>query len=268
MALKPTGGNAKNDETTDKPSAEDEILMREIDEAVRKDDLEQFGKRYGVTVIGGIVGILAILGGYMLWDSQVEAGLEAESETLVSAIDQLNAGNVSQAAGVGEELTSSSTAGVRASGLFLEAVAALQDGKTEEAAQAFAQVADDQDVPAALRDLALIREVAADFDNREPAAIIERLQPLTVPGNPFFGTAGELTALAHLEAGDNEAAGTLFSEIANADGVPDSLRSRARQMAGLLGVDAIDDVRQLLEDQGIESDDDGSQGAGSAAIAQ
>lgn len=258
MALKPTGGNAKDKENTDKPSAEDEILMREIDEAVRQDDLEQFGKKYGVPLIGGIVGVLAILGGYLVWDTQRESGLETQSETLVSAIDQLNAGNAVQAASVSEELIESSNPGARSGALFLKAVAALQAGNNDEAVQAFAQVADDDQAPPALRDLALIREVATDFDNREPADIVERLKPLAVPGNAFFGSAGELTAMAHLEAGDNDAAGTMFSEIANADGIPDTLRSRARQMAGMLGVDAIDDVQQLLEDQGIEPEDNGS----------
>jgi len=40
----------------------------------------------------------------------------------------------------------------------------------------------------------------------------------------------------------NDLAGPLFAAISRDKTVPDSLRRRARQMAGLLGVDAVDDV--------------------------
>jgi hypothetical protein len=114
----------------------------------------------------------------------------------------------------------------------------------------YAAVVADTDAPQPLRDLALIREVSANFDDREPADIIAKLEPLAVPGNEFFGSAGELVAIAHLEAGNRDRAGALFAEIAKDEDMPETLRSRARQMAGLLGVDAIEDVEQLLEEEG------------------
>ena len=39
--------------------------------------------------------------------------------------------------------------------------------------------------------------------------------------------------------------------MARDESLPETLRSRSRQMAGLLGVDAIDDVEQLLADEGV-----------------
>jgi len=122
-----------------------------------------------------------------------------------------------------------------------------------EAATLFGEVADSSDAPPALRDLAKIRAITATFDERKPADVIAELGELAVPGNPWFGSAGELVAMAHLEAGDNDKAGAMFAEIARAEDVPESLRTRSRQMAGLLGVDAIVDVDELLEEQGIET---------------
>ena len=89
--------------------------------------------------------------------------------------------------------------------------------------------------------------------------MIAKLAPLAVPGNAFFASAGELTAIAHLEAGNRAEAGTLFGELAQDESLPETLRSRARQMAGLLGVDAIEDVEQLLEDEGVVSADGAAQ---------
>jgi hypothetical protein len=69
--------------------------------------------------------------------------------------------------------------------------------------------------------------------------------------------------MAHLEAGNKAEAGKLFADIAKDEDQPESLRSRARQMAGLLGVDAIVDVEKLLEAQGVGA----SGGNGDAARA-
>ncbi|MGJ3625901.1 hypothetical protein AB5I41_01110 [Sphingomonas sp. MMS24-JH45] len=68
--------------------------------------------------------------------------------------------------------------------------------------------------------------------------VIQRLQGLTAPGNPWLGSAGELVAMAYLKQGRRDLAGQTFSRIAQDEGAPRSLRQRAVQMAGTMGVDA------------------------------
>ena len=83
-----------------------------------------------------------------------------------------------------------------------------------------------------------MRGTSLDFDTLKPDEVIARLQPLAVAGEPFFGSAGEMVAMALLAKGQKPAAAQLFAKIAADDGVPDSLRARAVQVAGTLGVDA------------------------------
>ena len=64
------------------------------------------------------------------------------------------------------------------------------------------------------------------------------MQPLTKPGSPWFGSAGELTAMAMIKQGKKLEAGRLFAAIAADRQVPESIRARAVQIAGTLGVDA------------------------------
>ena len=71
---------------------------------------------------------------------------------------------------------------------------------------------------------------------------VDRLKPLAVPGNPWFPAAGELTGIAYLKMGKNDLAGPIFAAISRDKQAPEALRARSRQMAGALGVDAIDDV--------------------------
>ena len=96
----------------------------------------------------------------------------------------------------------------------------------------------DDSLPQPFRDLATVRGTAVDFDGMKPDAVIARLASLSQPGNSFFGSAGEMTAIAMLAKGDKPGAGAMFARIAADKQVPDSIRSRAVQIAGTLGVDA------------------------------
>ena len=233
--------------------------MREIDEAVRQDDAAEFVRKYGVAIGSVIALVMAGLAGYLIWDSQVEAGLETKSEELTRVIDYAQANDFNSVKERTETLVDAETPGVRTSARLLQASAALGLGETDRAVELYAQIAADEDVPQDMRDLALLREVASSFDEREPADIIAKLEPLTQADHAFFGSAAELTAMAHLEAGEREKAGALFAAIAKDENVPQTLRDRALQMTGQLGVDAVENVEEFLEELGSAP-----QGAGSA----
>lgn len=265
MASTPPGGSGSDPKNQNKKDAQDEVLMREIDEAVRQDEMTDFVGKYGKPLLGLLVAGLVGFGGYLFWDSRNEAAMEQSSEDLVAALDQVKASNLDSADSAAATLVDAEKAGASAVAGMLRAGIALEQDKGEEAAKLFGEVAADENAPPALRDLAKIREMTATFDTRKPEDVIAQLKELAVPGNPWFGSAGELTAMAHLEAGDKDKAGAMFAEIAKSDDVPESLRSRARQMSGLLGVDAIEDVDELLEEQGIPTASAAEEAAEAAA---
>lgn len=260
MASRPGNEIQPEDKKAKQQAAEDEVLMREIDEAVRQDDMAQFANTFGKPLLGLLIAGIIAFGGYLYWDSQVESELESQSESLVAALDQAQAGNLSSANDLAASLASESEGGAATMAVMLQASIAMQEGRTDQAVALFAQIAADENAAPVLRELATIREITANYDQRDPDEVIARLRPLAVPGNPWFGSAGELVAMAHLEKGERQQAGTLFGELAKSEEVPESLRSRARQMAGLLGVDAIGDVNELLEQQGISTADTGGAG--------
>ena len=245
------------------------MLIREIDEAVREDALYDFFRNHGVKVLGGITLLIAGLGAYLLWDNYNEGQLETQSEALVSALDYADQRDFQTAAEKAAALTGDgSSAGARTAARFVQASAALEQGETAKATTLFKAIAADADAPPALRDLAKIRDVSTNFDSMKPADVIAQLGPLAKSGSPWFGSAGELVAMANLDAGNRAEAGRIFAEIAKDEDQPETLRSRARQMAGLLGVDAVVDVQQLLEDEGVgASEGDGAGSIGTAAAA-
>lgn len=132
--------------------------------------------------------------------------------------------------------------------MILQGATLAQQGDLAGAGKRFGEIAADSSAPQAYRDLAMVRQVEALYDTMKPEDVVTRLKPLAVSGNPFFGRAGELLAMAYLDQGKRREAGTLFSQISRDKDVPETLRSRARQMAGLLGVDAIEDVDKVLKE--------------------
>lgn len=243
MALTPS----KTQTPDQKKAAQDDVLMREIDDAVRQDQYADFARQYGKPLIGLVIAGLAAFAGYLWWDGHRNSALEADSEQLVSALDQIETGNLDTGAATLDTLIKDGNDGAAAMARLLRAGIAMEKDRPAEAAKIYAEVAASDDLPPALRDLATVREVAATYDSRKPDDVIARLKPLAVPGKPYFGSAAEMVAMAYLQQGKRGEAGTLFSEIAKDDTVPDGLRSRARQMAGLLGVDAIEDVDEVLQ---------------------
>lgn len=262
--LKPRAGLPRDDNeeyrlpmaltpTTPTPSNEDEVLIREIDEAVREDALMTFLKDHGAKMLGAIIALIAALGGYMLWHNYSEGQLETQSEALISALDYADQRDFKTASEkVAPLLADGSSPGARTAAQFLQAAAALEQGDRAKATSLYKAIAADAKAPSALRDLAKVRDVSINFDTMKPSAVIAALGPLAKPGNPYFGSAGELVAMAHLESGNRAEAGKLFAQIAKDEDLPETLRSRSRQMAGLMGVDAIVDVKKLLEDEGVD----------------
>lgn len=249
MALPTDPATSREETLARRRAAEEEALLREVDDAVRQDDLASFGQRYGRTLAIGAGALLLGFGGYLFWQDRQDAARERQSETLIAALDQMQAGNLAAAASEVEALAQDGAPGPNASARLLQAGAAAERENPADAAARLTALAADGSAPQAMRDLAKLRLVALQFDTMDKGQVIAQLGPLARPDSPWFGSAGELVAMAYLEQGKRAEAGRLFADIARADAVPDPIRSRARQMAGVLGVDAIPDVDTFLRQQ-------------------
>jgi hypothetical protein len=97
---------------------------------------------------------------------------------------------------------------------------------------------EDGDVPPAVRDTATIRLTQLEFDSLQPQQVIDRLAPLATKESAWYGSAGELTALALLKANRRREAAALLNGIAASKDVPPSLRARAEQLAASLSIPA------------------------------
>jgi hypothetical protein len=214
-----------------------ETFVREVDENLRRDQLRDFFKAYAGWLIAAVVLFLGASGGFIWWKQHEIKQSEAQVEKLAQIYKDIGTGNLGQAPQQLDELAKSGSKAVRASASFARAAVALQQNDVKLATGTYKSIAADDSLPKPYRDAALIRETAMEFDQLQPQDVIARLEPLAKPGEPWFGTAGEMTALAMIKQGRRQEAGQLFAAISKDPGVPQAIRARAVQVAGSLGVD-------------------------------
>lgn len=225
------------------PPNTDAAFLREVDEELRRDQLAKAWRSYGMAAV--VVVVLALLGfgGWLMWRShQLEAAGE-QGETLSKAYEEIGGARPDAAQGKLTTLAQSSVGGYRALALMSQADILLQKQDLRGAAAKFAQVATDASLGQPFRDIALIRQTTAEFDTLKPEVVVGRLRGIAVKGNPWFGSAGELVAISYLRMDRRDLAGTLFGQIAREPDISETVRQRAVQMAGVLGVDAVTDAK-------------------------
>jgi len=261
LALRPPS-ESQSPKPGSREEAQQDGFLREVDEALREEQLVNSIKRYGKPAGAVVLAGLLALGGYLYWQHTEKAAATDLSRRTLLAMDRLEAGELDAAAKDFAVLAKEGSDGTRAIALMQIAAIAAKQGKAEEAAKQFGAIAADAKVPQMYRDLATVREVSLRFDTMKPEDVVAKLKPLAVPGNAMFGSAGELLGMAYLEMGKTDEAGKLFAQIGLDKNVSDSLRSRVRQLASGLGYDAGSDIPEFEENKG-----DGAASASPAASA-
>lgn len=216
-----------------------EAFLREVDEELRKDQAAALWKRWGMATAIVIIAALVAFGGYLFWQHQQGKAAGREGEQLQTAWDDLAAQRLDKVSAPLVTLSQSNSGGYRAIALFTQADLLLQKDDLKGAAAKFGEIAADTSLDESFRNLALVRQTNAEFDTIKPEEVINRLRGVAVPENAYFGSAGELVAIAYLKQGKRDLAGRLLGQIAQDEKVPPTIRQRAVQMAGVLGVDAV-----------------------------
>jgi hypothetical protein len=224
-----------------------DTFLREVDENLRRDRLRDFGKKYGNWIGVAVVLFLAASGGFIWWQQHLVQRSEGQVEEISAIYRDIGAGKMANVSKQLDPLAESRSKAVRASALFTAAAVALEQNDHKLAIAKYREIAGDDGLPKPYRDAGLIRQTALEFDQIKADEVISRLQPFAKPGNPWFGSTGEMTALAMIKQGKKDEAGRLFAAIAKDKTVPQSIRARAVQIAGSLGIDASSALDSLAQ---------------------
>jgi len=210
-----------------------DALLREVDDAVRQDDMLSFWRKYGRLLVAGVILALAAFGGWLIWQNHRANVAQANSEQFATLLKTAQGATLDQAAY--DKLIKEGGAAYKTEAELVKAALASGKNDTATAITTYDAILADASAPAPMKDAALIRKTALAFDGMKPEEVVTALKGLAVPGNAWFGSAGELTAIAYLKMGRRDLAAELFTSLTRDPVVPESIKLRAGQLASMLG---------------------------------
>lgn len=212
-------------------------IFREVDDELKQERLERLWKQYGKYAIAAAVLVVVGVGAWKFWDSQRIAERHAEGLKFSNAAALLEQGRAEDAARGFAELATGSSSGYGVLARFNEAAILAQGGNAAGAIDIYDSISADGSAPPSLKNMAIILGgiQALRVASIDNAAIERKLQPLAAPGSAYRHIALEILALSAQGAGDTEKAKTNYRAIVDDAEAPAGIRSRASQMLGILG---------------------------------
>lgn len=220
---------------------ETDTFFDEVNEELRRDETMALARRYGPIAAGVVVLVVLAaavyeyikaseVGAARAAGGQIIAASEAEAEGRAAALIA-----VAEAAEPGPALIARLQAA--------EAHRAM--GDLAAAGAIYEDISNDAAIDPKFRDLAALRGIMAEIDLADPMSLVERLDPLSVPGAPFRALALELRGTALAAAGDIDGARRDLQAAASAEGATQNLARRASTLLETLG-GPIEDVESSL----------------------
>lgn len=212
-----------------------EELIREVDEEVKRDKLQQQLKRYGPFVVAGVVMVAAGAGGGVFWADQQEQKRLALGDQFGAAIVLAEQGNLDEAFQAFAALAEEGSGGYRMLAKIRQAALAVEFGDTETAIRLYREVADQKGLASEFRDMATVLGGMLEADDGDPAELAARLAPLTAEDNAWRFSARELTAVLAIRQGDADGAAEILRGLAGDVSAPPGVRARSSELLAAIG---------------------------------
>ena len=206
-------------------------LIREVDDDLERQRLNDMWRRFGPLVIVAALLIVCGTAGYTAWHSWRVEGDQQATAGLLAATEKADAPPAAQIDAL--EKFAHSAAGKPQAVLaqLTAANLAARQGDKAKAMQIYDAVAQDDQADTAFRQFATLLSVEAQMDSAAPAALRARLQGLTGADQPWHYTAQEDDGYLALKAGDRAAAREIFTALSQDANAPPTLNTRAGEIA-------------------------------------
>ena len=211
-------------------------IFGEVDEEVRRERLQKLWERYGALFIGACVLVVIAVGGwraYEWYEAKKAAEAGASFESAVALVDQ---GKHEEAGEAFAKISANGPSSYRMLARFREA-AALAQRDSKAAVALYDQLSADRSLGQSLQDLAALRATLLLLDTASYDEIGKRLEPLTAPDRTFRHSARATLALAAWRA-KNIAAMQRWTDMILADPeTPAATRGQVQMLLALTDAD-------------------------------
>ncbi len=205
-------------------------IFKEVDDDLRRDNLEKLWKKYGFQIIGLAAAVVLGVAGVQGWQAYDLDQRGKLSDRYGVALELTQGGETAAGLDAMIDLSEASGNGYAGLAAFEEARLRVESGDTGGAIEVWDRIAEGSGLGPGFKEAATLFSVLHQIDNGNPAALRARLQPLATDSHPFRFTARELLAMIALGEGDTTAARALYTKISDDLEAPAGLRQRATQM--------------------------------------
>jgi hypothetical protein len=219
---------AKRDESRVERDARKEAFDREVEDELRREQIEKIWKSYGTYILGAAAMIVVGVGGWKLWEGRQIAAANAAGGRFAAAAALAEQAKADDALKAFHEIAKNGPSGYATLAQLRLAGAHAKAGRTAEAIAAFETVTRLGDADPLLADYARLQIASLKLDSSDWTDLQNRLTPLAADKAPWRYSARELLGLAAWKAGKIEEARTSFEQLLADRRVPPSIGERAR----------------------------------------
>ena len=212
-----------------------DLLIKEVDEDLRQDELNRLWKKHGGLLTAAVVGLVLAVAGWQGWQGWETKQRQAASSRYSETASLIEQGKKDEANEVLGKLAAEGPKGYRLLADLRRADMLQQAGDFVGAATLYRKVAADSAVDKVYRDMSTIRAAYLVLDTSDPATLEKSVEPLAVEASSWRHSAREILALLALKRGDAPRAAELFAKIAEDAAAPQGLRTRAAEMLAATG---------------------------------
>lgn len=211
-------------------------VFREVDEAVREDQLKRFMKRYGLLLGIILVAVVVGIGGWQVWSSWQHGNRVENSDAYAAAMLAARQGKTQEALEALGTLADPGEGEVPTLAAFAQARILVGEGQRDSAIRIWDAIAASEAAGPIYQDVALLLSVMHQVGQAPSQELSGRLAPLTGETEPFRPLAQELQALLALDAGDAATARTLLETLRDDPATSADQKERVTQLlAGIPG---------------------------------
>lgn len=208
-------------------------IFHEVDEEVRREQLQKLWDRYSIYLIALAVLIVAGIGAWRGYEYYVAKKAAVAGAAFESAVALSEQGKHAEAELAFAKIVSEAPDGYRVLARFRAAGETAQV-KPADAVKSYDELAADSSLGASWQDLAAVRAGLLLVDSAPLADMSRRLDPLAEPSRPFRHTARELLALSAWRNHDLTAARRYIDMVANDGETPQGTRARIDLLSALI----------------------------------
>ena len=237
-----------------------DLAAQEVDDDLRRDQMNALWKAYGKYVIGGAIGIVLAVSGTQLYTQQVNSSREANS-SIFSAAAEKSVAESAASTQIWETAATELGGGYVALAELRLAAALVNADDVSGAIAAYDKVAANAGSDVVLREYAqLLAAMLVLGENQDIDAAKSRFEVIAITGQPWYFSATEQVAYIDMTQGNFDAALSQFSLLVDDAKTPPTIAARARQFRDMLEGNALTSTVDVEKNNGTEvGGNDGSQ---------